>query len=303
MKRKRVTVIGSLVAMLLLGVVLFAGADVAEAMRERNIRLSLRFDGLENLGDNFVYEGWVIVDGQPVSTGTFTIDDRGRQSQTRFLIQETRNSVEAFVLTIEPYPDSDPAPSATKVLAGEFNGNRARLSVSHPAALGSDFRGIGGSYILGVPTDQSGATPYDQGIWFLDPAAGPGPSLNLPTLPAGWVYEGWVVGPNGPVSTGTFTDVAAADSDAGGPYAGPDAAPPFPGQDFVRPGMSLLGQAAVISIEPYPDNSPAPFTFKPLIDHYIEDPGQAGGSQELSANRRTLADGFARLGRTIFTTP
>ena len=71
--------------------------------------LVLNLSGLEDLGSDFVYEGWVIVNGAPVSTGrfssptfpqTFTLD--GSQ-----LAQATK-----FVLTIEPNVDPDPAPAA-----------------------------------------------------------------------------------------------------------------------------------------------------------------------------------------------
>ena len=108
---------------------------------------------------------------------------------------------------------------------------------------------------------------YASGIWWLDPAAGPGASLVLPALPAGWIYEGWVVGPEGPVSTGRFTQVMGADSDAGGPTAGPRSTPPFPGQDFIMPPVSLIGYQAVVSIEPDPDDSPGPFTFEAAGGH------------------------------------
>ena len=63
------------------------------------------------------------------------------------------------------------------------------------------------------------------------------PSMKLPALPAGWLYEGWVAGTEGstaPISTGTFTsgdlvegiaagtlaDVTGSDSDQAGPTAG-----------------------------------------------------------------------------------
>lgn len=261
--------------------------------------VNLEFDGLEDLGDGFAYEGWVIVNGHPVSTGTFTIDENGSPSQTTFLFEAQRSQVGPFVLTIEPSPDPDPAPSDTHVLAGDFHGRRANLTAAHPAALGDDFSSASGSFILAVPSDSSGMTPYTHGIWWLDPAAGPGPSLNLPTLPAGWAYEGWVVGADGPVSTGTFTDTAAADSDAGGPAAGPDATPPFPGQDFVNPPTDLTGHTAVISIEPVPDNSPAPYTFKPLVDSNIEDLGAPGLSQEMSNNAAGFASGQATIHKAL----
>ena len=41
-----------------------------DAMEDGDItsNVALEFDGLEPLGDGFVYEGWVIIDGAPVST-------------------------------------------------------------------------------------------------------------------------------------------------------------------------------------------------------------------------------------------
>lgn len=284
-----------LLAAVLIGLLAVTHQGPASAMGPRRMTLSLSLDGLEDLGPGWAYEGWLIVNGAPVSSGVFTIDGNGAPSQRRFTVDVNRREVSAFVLTIEPSPDPDPTPSATHVLAGDVRGNRAVLRVGHPAALGSNFRQARGRFLLGVPTDQSGATPYTNGIWYVDPAAGPGPSLWLPALPAGWVYEGWVVGPSGPVSTGTFTDPGAADNDGGGLYAGPDPAPPFPGQDFVSPAMNLVGQAAVISIEPSPDNSPAPFAFKPLVRMSITDPGAGGVLQAMTNNAGTLATGVAKL--------
>ncbi len=271
----------------------FLLAQTAQARPTRV--LTLDFTNLEDLGAGWVYEGWLVVDGTPVSSGRFTVDGNGRLHPNRFSVDVDPRTTATFVLTIEPDPDPDPAPSATHVLAGDFSGRHATLTAAHPAALGNDFLGASGSYVLGVPSDTSGNTPYTNGIWWVDPTAGPGPSLNLPTLPAGWVYEGWVVGANGPISTGTFMAVDAADSDAGGPYAGPDATPPFPGQDFVNPPMSLVGGMSVISIEPYPDNSPAPYTFKPLLDTNVEDLGAPGLSQAMANNSGGFPVGLATL--------
>lgn len=220
--------------------------------------------GLEPLGAGYVYEGWVIVDGAPVSTGRFNVDAGGTPSATTFALTEAqRAGATAFVLSIEPEPDADPGPAPTKILGGDFNDDMASLSIAHPAAIGDDLTGANGGFILATPT--SAATDdEDQGIWFLDPN-GPSASLTLPPLPAGWIYEGWVVGAGGPVSTGRFMDANAPDSDAGGPGAGAQMSPPFPGQDFITPAVSLPGQVAVISIEPMPDDSPAPFVLKPLV--------------------------------------
>ncbi len=126
-------------------------------------------------------------------------------------------------------------------------------------------------------------------------SAGPGPSLDLPELPAGWVYEGWVVGPDGPVTTGRFTALDMPDSDGAGPAAGPDGAPPFPGSDFVDPELSVIGGAVVISVEPEPDDSPAPFLLKPLVAMDVPDAG-AGTNVELANQAGTTnPSGMARF--------
>ncbi len=225
--------------------------------------LALDFQGLPALGADFVYEGWAIVGGEPVTTGRFTVGADGSLSEDHFeLDASVADGAEMFVLTIEPAQGDDPAPSDTHVVAGPFDGDQAVLTLDHPAALGDDMTSAAGNFFLATPT----TTPeedYGLGIWF--------PSMTLPALPAGWVYEGWIVDVTGdsplPISTGTFTDPAAADSDMAGPAAGPEGAPPFPGQDFIDPARDLrAGHMAVISIEPDPDDSPAPFQFKPLAN-------------------------------------
>lgn len=239
--------------------------------------LSLELDGLEDLGDGFVYEGWVMLDGAPVSTGRFDLADV--DSATFEMAAEEAERVTAFVLTIEPAEGDDPAPSNSKVLAGDFSDGEASLSVSHEAALGTDFGDAMGAYILETPTSAEVSEDYNQGVWFVDPAEGMA-SLDLPALGEGWIYEGWVVGMDGPISTGQFTMAEGADSDGAGEAAGPDDAPPFPGQDFIDPAMDLLSGMVVISVEPVPDDSPAPFAIKPLIDSDVEDSG-AGTLQDL----------------------
>jgi len=233
-------------------------------------QLQLNFSGLEDLGSDYTYEGWIIVDGAPVTTGVFDVDATGALSKTSFEVDAAQlESATTFVLTIEPKPDNDPAPSDVHILAGDFSGTAANLTVGHGAALGDDFTSSRGTYILATPTDGMNNNERS-GLWFLDPTAGPGPGLDLPTLPAGWKYEGWAVIDGTPVSTGTFTDPAKVDD--GAPYSGTLDGPPFPGEDFIinaPAGLNfptdLRGGTAVISVEPYPDNSTAPFLLKPLV--------------------------------------
>jgi hypothetical protein len=237
-----------------------------DAMMEK-AELNLNFENLSALGSDYAYEGWIIVDSAPHSTGIFTVSDDGSLSETGFMVEaEMLKNAAAFVLTIEPSPDTDPAPSAVHILAGDFDGENAQLVAGHPAALGNDFADAGGAFILGIPTSDSSADSYTSGIWFT--------SLDLPELPEGWIYEGWVAGTDGPITTGTFSAPKTVDTDGGGPTAGPKASPAFPGQDFLNPPVDLTsGFAAVISIEPVPDNSPAPFVFKPLVNMEIVDAG------------------------------
>jgi hypothetical protein len=233
--------------------------------------VTLNINGLEDLGANYQYEGWLIVGGMPVTTGTFTVDAGGVLSQTVFSVNlSDLINATTFVLTIEPNPDPISDPSSTHILGGDFTNFYAPLLVGHPAALGDDYSSIDGKYILATPTNGS-MTDELSGVWFLDLTSGtPDVGLTLPTLPAGWKYEGWSVISGIPVTTGTFTAVDTADE--ADPYSGPDPGPPFPGEDFLLNAPSgltfptdLSGTTQVISIEPDPDNSAAPFLLKPLV--------------------------------------
>lgn len=238
------------------------GTDTDDMMDAQTVPLSVSFTNLAPLGAELRYEGWLIVDETPVSTGVFNAET-GVSNYTFDVASHDADAATAFVLTLEPTDDPDPAPAATKLLGGAFTDGTADLTVAHPAALNDAFDDIGGDFILATPT--SAATDDEtQGIWWLDPS-GPSATLDLPELPDGWVYEGWVAGPDGPVSTGTFSVVDEADDDGPGATAGDQDAPPFPGQDFISPAVDLVGLTAVISIEPQPDDGPAPFALKPLV--------------------------------------
>lgn len=272
--------------------------DDDDAMPQAN--LTLNINGLEDLGANYVYEGWILANGSPVTTGRFTVDAAGKLSQTSFAIaSETLNAASAFILTIEPATGDDPAPSDVHILAGDFSGSSGSLTVSDPRALGNDFSTASGKYILATPTNDDPDDEYS-GVWFLDNSSGsPLAGLSLPQLPAGWVYEGWAVIDGTPVSTGTFTRAQGSDDFSG--FSGLNAGPPFPGEDFLTnapAGLSfptdIRGGAVVISIEPSPDNSPSPFLLKPLIHHLSAD-ATVHSVFEMDKNSGTLPTGtFSR---------
>ncbi|MGB5289780.1 MAG: hypothetical protein WBQ32_13415 [Ignavibacteriaceae bacterium] len=274
----------TIMLMLALSTFIFFGCSEEESPTQNpptSATLKLNINGLEDLGSNAKYEGWIIVptlskssgvvEDAPVSTGTFTVNSSGVLSQTDFEVDaiDLANAT-TFVLTIEPNPDPDPAPSDVHILAGDFSGNTSNMSVGHPAALGNNFTSAAGTYILATPTDGA-MTNENSGIWFLDLSTGsPAQGLFLPALPAGWKYEGWTVINGMPVTTGTFTSATVVDD--ADPYSSTMPGPPFPGEDFlINAPMGLTfptdiaGGTAVISIEPDPDNSSNPFTLKPLV--------------------------------------
>jgi hypothetical protein len=269
-------------------------------LKLKNDELELNIAGLENLGPNARYEGWVIIDGSPVSTGLFTVNNSGQMSHTIFEVPATQGklkSATAFVLTIEPYPDNSPAPSDQHLLAGNFSGSSASLNINHPAALNTNFANATGYFLLATPTTTS-MTDELSGIWFINAmGSSPAAGLNLPVLPTGWRYEGWALINGQPVSTGAFMNGNMADN--AGPFSGPVAGPPFPGEDFITnapAGLSfptnLSGGMTVISVEPYPDNSPAPFLLKPLV-RVIPNPVQQHFTYGMNLNPGSFPSGTA----------
>ena len=257
-----------LLAMLAISVFAVSCSDDDDAVKTS--RLTLNLEGLEALGDDFVYEGWIIVNGSPVSTGTFSSVNFPQS----FTVDAGQlESATTFVLTIEPAVDPDPAPAATKYLAGDFSGDSATVGYGPVVASGS-FSTSAGQFFLRTPTDETGTNNgNDQyGVWFGTPGMPPTSGLTLPTLADGWKYEGWVVVDGvGPITTGTFTAFDVADDSNQFSGTENNAGPPIPGEDFFNnpPAgftfpLDVRGRTVVISVEPDPDNSPGPFTLKPL---------------------------------------
>ena len=234
--------------------------------------LKLEISNIEDAGEDFRYENWLIVDSKAVSAGTFTVDSEGSLSKNTFEVdpQELENATK-YVLTIEPYPDTDPAPSEVHFLAGDFkDSNEAIVTFNHPDAIGEDFKTAAGKYILATPTNDPELNETS-GVWWIDNSNMPVTTgLTLPELPSGWRYEGWAVVEDKLYSTGKFTSVKEAD--LASIYSGTEPGPAFPREDFlIDPSTSednildLRDQLLVISVKPHPDTHPGrPFPLKPL---------------------------------------
>lgn len=243
------------------------GDDDDATSKEANLNLSLT--GLDDLtGSAYVYEGWLLIDGTPVSTGRFTT----AAAASATFDAEMAAKATKYILTVEPAEGDVAEPSELKVMAGDISDGKASITLNVAPALGSgvDFSNASGYYLVAAPTTSGAAGFEKSGIWFLnnkgegDPIAG----LNLPTLGEGFVYEGWVVVDGKPLSTGTFSNVTGADKAS--PYS--DGGPAFPGEDFFTNAptgvdfpIDVSKANVVISVEPANDLDPAPFFIKPLV--------------------------------------
>jgi len=93
---------------------------------EFSIKLSdqamIELHGLPALAPDKAYEGWLVSDDGPQSTGILSPDTDGNVSQSYMLMDSDGNPTwenlyarfHTFVISIEPVPDTDPAPSADK---------------------------------------------------------------------------------------------------------------------------------------------------------------------------------------------
>jgi len=194
------------------------------------------------------------------------------------------------VLSVERESDTDNRPSS-RLLGGEFTGNDRRATATLRAdskdAVGFDFTGSSGSYLLQTPSTPD-TLDFNRGLWWMRPNETAGLS-NLPALTdtSGWNYEGWLVDQSGAqpqfYSTGTFLTAIGADADGAGLTAGGGTGLPFPGQDFVREALGIPlpppldngSFAVLVTMEPAPDNSRQPFYLVILKDERIE-PNSAG---------------------------
>ena len=246
------------------------------------------FQNLPDLGVNYVYEGWLIVGTEKISTGRFTNTEGANYSSGLIDIVKA-DAATTYVLTIEPTSETGAdllSPSGWIFSKGEFTNSTATPSTDDTLFAGSNnLETATGNFFLKAPSvGTTGSDAY--GIWFID-ALPPttGGFTNLPTLADGWVYEGWVVVPDAsgtptPVSTGRFTDPNAADESFFGAantneFKGPNGVPPFPGEDFIvdpnsrYPGVTfpidLQNATVVVSIEPTTNDAATPFGLKPFV--------------------------------------
>jgi hypothetical protein len=252
----------------LAGTVVAAAGASAGAGRVSTFPVELAAQNLEPLS-GASYELWVIDGGRKLSAGKFNVNRAGRPVG-RLVSPIDVATADQVAVTIEPARDRSRGPTAAVVLAGKPRAGRAALRFP------VDLRRLAGTVLLATPTDGEG-TNETAGIWFLEAGAGGmRPSLQLPALPkAGWIWEGWAVVENQPLTSGRFRSSSGADRAS--PFSGPTPGPPFPGEDYLRrlpSGVTAPANLAdgdsmvVLTIEPDLNGADptgaGPFSIKPL---------------------------------------
>jgi len=214
----------------------------------------------------------------------------------------------AFFVTFEHADDRDAVPSLHRFLFASLSGGQGVLTVAPPPGEGgpgiADFGPTTtfGRFCLFTPTDDEpgskepgSAAEESLGIWFVEePFLSAEPALELPELPAGWIYEGWVaLGDSSLASLGRFRDEKSVDADSAtfGGRGEFNNGPRAPGQDFINEAM-LPGQMPLdltaqptrvrITVEPEPDNAPAPFQLQLLALEIPVDAVDMDGISNLS---------------------
>ncbi|MDA0682842.1 MAG: hypothetical protein O3A57_00295 [Bacteroidetes bacterium] len=239
------------------------------------VRVTLDLDGLTPLSEGFKYQVWARDGFTNIAGETFNINDTGsyinpsgQVIQPSFVFPVDVTAATALFITIEDRRDSDDTPSSTVLMAGDLSSFQATLSPAHPLAIGSSLTSEGGTFMLMTPSDGVGGNETS-GLWFATGARSSlSAGLNLPSLPDGWAYEGWVETADGQISIGAFQQMD--DHDFSRLYSLPDT-PPFPGEDFIQNPpegftfpLDLAGAQVSISVEPFPDDSSQPFGFRIL---------------------------------------
>lgn len=150
--------------------------------------------------------------------------------------------------------DESSVDAEIEFLEGNIDNGRAVLQF-----MGINDISFSGEVMLATPTDGNNLINERSGAWFGNVISNKS-ALKLAELPAGWIYEGWVVYNSMPITTGRFNANSNKDQFSG--FSMDEALPPaMPGEDFLRnppdsvfPGLrfplDLAGQRIMITIEP-----------------------------------------------------
>ncbi|PIQ61720.1 MAG: hypothetical protein COV99_08540 [Bacteroidetes bacterium CG12_big_fil_rev_8_21_14_0_65_60_17] len=263
--KKKIAVM-RILTLVLFASVFWMGCD-SSSSGDENVPLSFRVvldvDGLQPMSNAFQYQLWALTEDGFVGSNQFNVGADGRfVNPLGQVVSNTLNmqanvaGAETLFLVINGKGDSPVVPSGKRLLGGSLNGGSASLSLSHEEGFGVDFSNAAGQFVIATPTD-SDPSNENSGVWF-GTRSGTGeafePSLVLPDLPSGWIYEGFVQLVDGTtLRTGTFSRVDRVDDEA--LFFDGDS-PVVPGEDFlvnapvgVSFPVDLSGATVFITVE------------------------------------------------------
>ena len=272
--KRALAVLGSLV-----GVALLVFAFMPSGGRTD---LQLSFTGMPALANGFYYEGWVVVDGEPWSTGRFNVAADGS------LVTPEGNPVKggvyqadidmteaaAVAITLHP-PGDDRGPNAQHIVGGAVEALAAKLTLDDSLGIGANLRESTGTYSL---TGERSAT-----LTFATPGMHPG-----------FAYEAWVVKDGVLTSLGTFggkpVDVAAG----GHVHVHQQTDHTLKTHELVVDGADLRGSRVVLTLEPIPDDAPEPFGIT-VLDGDVVASAEVGVGYDIPAASSALPLGKATV--------
>ena len=176
------------------------------------------------------YELWLVRGDTAWSFGRFETNDTGdgfvADTQLEAITTQAQDG-DQIVITLESDRETNNQPSAVVVLSGLIGAETpSQAELEYPV----DLSQVSGSYILATPTNDPEAHET-AGIWLTTPT-GSAPTVVLPSLPEGWVYQLWAEHGGVLLNGGRFTAADQADNFAG--FSGEGSGPNYPGEDYVR---------------------------------------------------------------------
>ncbi len=183
--------------------------------------------------DQGVFEVWVYDGTDTVSVGRLRAS--AGQPPPPFTFRLPLEGAVGALVTLEPPGDTDPGPSRSVFLHGEFSGGVATLSLEGAQTDGRPLQPNPGAHSL-FTTSNNAELGYPSaegaGLWLftLTPSrnAHGTREVRLTPLEPGWTYEGWIVRQNEPrlwISYGKFRPdelglLSSRDDSGTGPFSG-----------------------------------------------------------------------------------
>ncbi len=239
----------------------------------KNNKLVLDFFNIEPLSSGWHFQAWAHKDNAWIAGPSFDLDaqddlvDLQGNSLAGNKITFTSTDLtfcDSLAVTVHQNGSGTSYPTGGTILIGDIDTLSAGLESPLYGKVDPGFL----YFVFSTPTD-SDTTMANQlsGVWFTGSDLASAGLEMLPTLPADWIFEGWVRHGDVILSTGKFTSNEGSDL-SNTYYSNTAGAPPYPGEDFLInapagvsfPMQLAAGDTVMISLEQVADPNPdSPF--------------------------------------------